>query len=35
MILVGYHPTDGYKLYDAVNMIIIISKDVIFNEERD
>lgn len=35
MILVRYHPTGGYKLYDAVNKIIIISKDVIFNEERD
>lgn len=35
MILVRYHPTGGYKLYDAVNKIIIINKDVIFNEERD
>lgn len=31
MILLGYHSTRGYKLYDAVNKKIIISRDMIFD----
>jgi hypothetical protein len=32
MILVGYHPTGGYKLYDPVNKCIVISRDVVIDE---
>lgn len=32
MILVGYHSTDGYKLYDASNRRSVISRDIIFYE---
>lgn len=35
MILVGYHSTGGYKLYDTVNKRIVISKDMIFDELWD
>lgn len=32
MILVGYHSTSGYKLFDVVNMRIMISQDVVIDE---
>lgn len=35
MILVGYHSTSGYKIYDTINKIIVISKDMIFAELGD
>lgn len=35
MILVGYHSTGGYKLDDAINKRIIISRDVIFKDMKD
>lgn len=34
MILVGYPTTGGYKLYKAINKIILIISDVIFDEVR-
>jgi hypothetical protein len=35
MILVGYHPTGGYKLYDPMNKCIVISRDVVVDELRE
>ena len=35
MILVGYHSTGGYKLFDPVNKHIIISRDVIIDELKE
>lgn len=32
MLLVGYHPTGGYKLFDVENKRIMISRDSIFDE---
>lgn len=32
MILVGYHSTGGYKLFDVVNMRIMISRDVVIDK---
>lgn len=32
MTLVGYHSTIVYKLYDATNKIIVINRDVVFDE---
>lgn len=32
MILAWYHSTGFYKLYNEVNMIIVISRDAIFDE---
>lgn len=32
MILVGYHSTSGYKLFDAANRRIMIIQDVVFDE---
>lgn len=34
MILVGYHSTGGYKLFDVVNMRIVISRNVIIDEMK-
>src|SRR3954470_17484932 len=34
MIFVGYHSTGGYKLFDARNRKIQISRDVIFEENN-
>lgn len=34
MLLVGYHPTGGYKLFDMSSMKIMISRDVIVDEIR-
>ena len=34
MILLGYHSTGGYKLFDPKSKQIIISKDVVFDESR-
>lgn len=34
MILVRYHSTGGYKLYDIVNKRIIINMNMIFDEVR-
>lgn len=30
MILVRYHPTNGYKIYDTISKRILISRDMIF-----
>jgi hypothetical protein len=35
MILVGYHPTGGYKLYDPVSKVTVISRDVVFDELKE
>lgn len=35
IILVWYHSMGGYKLYDAINKRLIISRDVIFDELRE
>lgn len=35
MILVGYHSTGGYKLYDAANRRIMISQDISFNDIKE
>lgn len=35
VILVGYHSTGGYKLYDAVNIRIVISRDIIFEKIKE
>lgn len=32
MILVGYHFIGAYKLFDAANKRVVISRDVIFNK---
>lgn len=32
LILIGYHPTSAYKLYDPVQKTIVISRDVIVDE---
>lgn len=32
LILIGYHPTGAYKLYDPVQKCIVISRDVIVDE---
>ena len=32
MILVGYHSTGGYKLFDVENMRIVINRDIVFDE---
>jgi hypothetical protein len=32
MMLIGYHPTGAYKLYDAVTQKVHICRDVIVNE---
>lgn len=32
MILVEYHSTGGYKLFDVVNRRIMISRDVVIDE---
>lgn len=34
MLLVGYHPTGGYKLFDVANNIIVISQYVMVVELR-
>lgn len=34
MLLVGYHPTGGYKLFDMSSKKIVISRDVIMDEIR-
>src|ERR1051325_364291 len=35
MILVGYHSTGGYKLFDPVNKQIMISRDIIKDELKE
>ena len=35
MILVGYHSTGGYKLYDPINNNVVISRDVIIDELKE
>ena len=35
MILVRYHSTGGYKLYDTTNRRTLISRDVTFNEIKE
>ena len=34
MFLVGYHPTEGYKLFDMKSNKIVISRDVVVDEIR-
>ena len=34
MILLGYHSTGGYKLFDLKSKQIIISRDVVFDESK-
>jgi hypothetical protein len=34
MIMVGYHSTGAYKLYDPKNKKIVFSKDVKFDESK-
>lgn len=34
MILVGYHETSSYRLYNLVKNIIIVSRDVIMCESK-
>ncbi|GAU22960.1 hypothetical protein TSUD_247040 [Trifolium subterraneum] len=35
MVLVGYHPTGGYRLYDPMHKSIVISRDVIIDEMKE
>lgn len=35
MIVVGYHSTSGYKLYDTTNRRILINRDVIVDEIKE
>ncbi|PNX97389.1 cationic amino acid transporter 1-like protein [Trifolium pratense] len=35
MILVGYHSTGGYKLYDPINKNVVISRDVVIDELKE
>jgi hypothetical protein len=35
MILVGYHSTGGYKLYDPVNKSVVVSRDVVIDEMKE
>ncbi|GAU45509.1 hypothetical protein TSUD_129550 [Trifolium subterraneum] len=35
MILVGYHNTGGYKLFDPINRTIVISRDVLIDEAKE
>ena len=35
MILIGYHSTGGYKLFDLVNKKVVISRDVIIDELKE
>lgn len=35
IILVGYHSTGGYKLFDAVKMRVVNIQDVIVDEIKD
>lgn len=32
MILIGYHSTGGYKLFDPLNKQVVISRDVVIDE---
>ena len=34
MIILGYHSTGGYRLYDCSSKKVVISSDVIFDESR-
>jgi len=34
MILIGYHPTGAYKLYDPRMRKVVISRDVLINETK-
>ncbi|GAU41877.1 hypothetical protein TSUD_367420 [Trifolium subterraneum] len=35
MVLVGYHSTGGYRLYDSISKSIVISRDVIVDEMKE
>ncbi|GAU20588.1 hypothetical protein TSUD_297610 [Trifolium subterraneum] len=35
MVLVGYHLTGGYRLYDAISKSIVINRDVIIDEMKE
>ncbi|MCI48054.1 hypothetical protein A2U01_0069297, partial [Trifolium medium] len=35
MVLVGYHSTGGYRLYDPINKTIVIRRDVIVDEMKE
>jgi hypothetical protein len=34
MILVGFRPTGGYKLFNLVNKQVMISRDVVIDEMK-
>nr|KYP66211.1 Retrovirus-related Pol polyprotein from transposon TNT 1-94 [Cajanus cajan] len=34
MILLGYHPTGGYKLFNPISKQIMVSRDVMFDESK-
>ena len=34
-MLVGYHSTGGYKLFDPVNKKIVINRDMIIDELKE
>ncbi|MCH85090.1 copia-type polyprotein, partial [Trifolium medium] len=34
-VLVGYHSTGGYRLYDPINKSIVISRDVVVDEMKE
>lgn len=34
MILLGYHPTGAYKLYDPRQRKIVISRDIVVDEAK-
>lgn len=33
--MIGYHSTDGYKLFDPLNMQVVINRDVIIDELKE
>ena len=35
MILIGYHSTGGYKLFDPVNKQVVISRDMVIDEFKE
>ena len=35
LILIGYHPIVAYKLYDPKKNLVVISRDVVVNEEAN
>ena len=35
MILLGYHATGGYKLFNPVTKEVLVSRDVVVDESKD